>query len=291
LPHTASTAPRIGPLRNGNPRGNPNAAPRCGARTRQATPCRSPAMRNGRCRMHGGCSTGPRTEEGLARVTAARTIHGGCSAETRAFFAYVKELLARGRAFAEIAEHHPMPYRPMQMLRLFGPPPFPTAERIRLAAAARKAKRARTDLPQRSPCTVRNAPTQMLRPLGPPRFQTAERMRTVAARRGAKRAQGKLARRSPCTVRNAPPPSDLIQHPADALRQIVAPVGLQQHRHIRPIGTWAMDIRIPRRHQRLQPTPDGPRLADEVETAHAAWHHHIAEQQINPLAIADYVHG
>ena len=31
-----------------------HAAPRCGARTRQGTPCQSPAMANGRCRMHGG---------------------------------------------------------------------------------------------------------------------------------------------------------------------------------------------------------------------------------------------
>ena len=31
-----------------------HAAPRCGARTRQGTPCRAPAMANGRCRMHGG---------------------------------------------------------------------------------------------------------------------------------------------------------------------------------------------------------------------------------------------
>jgi len=31
---------------------------RCGAKTRTGTPCRSPAMPNGRCRMHGGKSTG-----------------------------------------------------------------------------------------------------------------------------------------------------------------------------------------------------------------------------------------
>ncbi len=33
-------------------------SPRCGARTRQGSPCRSPAMPNGRCRMHGGLSPG-----------------------------------------------------------------------------------------------------------------------------------------------------------------------------------------------------------------------------------------
>jgi len=31
---------------------------RCGARTRNATACQSPAMPNGRCRMHGGKSPG-----------------------------------------------------------------------------------------------------------------------------------------------------------------------------------------------------------------------------------------
>ena len=33
-------------------------SPRCGARTRKGNPCRSPAMANGRCRMHGGTSPG-----------------------------------------------------------------------------------------------------------------------------------------------------------------------------------------------------------------------------------------
>jgi hypothetical protein len=31
---------------------------RCGARTRSESRCRSPAMSNGRCRMHGGMSPG-----------------------------------------------------------------------------------------------------------------------------------------------------------------------------------------------------------------------------------------
>jgi hypothetical protein len=32
---------------------------RCGARTRSGRRCQSPAMPNGRCRMHGGLSPGP----------------------------------------------------------------------------------------------------------------------------------------------------------------------------------------------------------------------------------------
>lgn len=34
-------------------------SPRCGAKTRSGRPCRAPAMANGKCRMHGGKSTGP----------------------------------------------------------------------------------------------------------------------------------------------------------------------------------------------------------------------------------------
>jgi hypothetical protein len=45
--------------------------PRCGARTRKATPCQAPALPNGRCRMHGGLSTGPRTPEGRRRCSEA----------------------------------------------------------------------------------------------------------------------------------------------------------------------------------------------------------------------------
>ena len=63
--------PRTGPLRHGNRRGDPNTAPRCGAKTRAGTPCQSPAMKNGRCRMHGGKCRGPTTEEGRARIAAA----------------------------------------------------------------------------------------------------------------------------------------------------------------------------------------------------------------------------
>ncbi len=33
-------------------------SPRCGAKNRTGSPCRSPAMPNGRCRMHGGASPG-----------------------------------------------------------------------------------------------------------------------------------------------------------------------------------------------------------------------------------------
>jgi hypothetical protein len=82
----AGGMPRTGKLRSRNPRENPNLAPRCGAkmRTPWCGPCCAPAMANGRCRMRGGPSTGPRTVEGLAQLRVARTKHGFYSAENKA---------------------------------------------------------------------------------------------------------------------------------------------------------------------------------------------------------------
>ena len=58
---------------------------RCGARTRQGTPCQSPAYsHNHRCRLHGGLSTGPRTEAGRARLVASKITHGRFTKEKRA---------------------------------------------------------------------------------------------------------------------------------------------------------------------------------------------------------------
>ncbi len=79
-PPPAAPANR-GKLRHGNPSGDFLAAPRCGALTRAGCPCRQPAMANGRCRLHGGKSTGARTESGLARVRANRLVHSARTAE------------------------------------------------------------------------------------------------------------------------------------------------------------------------------------------------------------------
>ncbi len=72
---------RRGRLRHGNPSGDFLAAPRCGARTRAGCACRQPAMANGRCRLHGGKSTGARTAAGLARCRTASLVHGQRTAE------------------------------------------------------------------------------------------------------------------------------------------------------------------------------------------------------------------
>ena len=51
----------------------------CGARTRKGTPCRRVDIYNGgRCRLHGGFSTGPKTEEGKRRSA----LNGHCPKRT-----------------------------------------------------------------------------------------------------------------------------------------------------------------------------------------------------------------
>ncbi len=100
--HTESgTSPaRTGPLRNGNPRGDLSLARRCGAETRapRSGPCRGPAMKNGRCRLHGGKSTGPRIAGGLARIVAARTKHGRYNAAAKAARRHTASLKAEACA-------------------------------------------------------------------------------------------------------------------------------------------------------------------------------------------------
>ena len=64
--------------------------PRCGAKTRMRTPCQSPAMANGRCRMHGGPSPGaPKGNQNAYK-------HGRYSAlsvqERRRFAALIREM-------------------------------------------------------------------------------------------------------------------------------------------------------------------------------------------------------
>jgi hypothetical protein len=87
---------RQGWLKNGNPPGDFSKAPRCGAKTRAGTSCKCPAMANGRCRLHGGKSTGPRTPEGLERCKRANWKTGEHSEEAR----------VRKRQFAELIKRY-----------------------------------------------------------------------------------------------------------------------------------------------------------------------------------------
>lgn len=90
---------RPGILKNGNPPGNPNTAPRCGANSKRThQPCKQPAMANGRCRLHGGKSTGPRTREGLERSRKARWKHGDYSQQGEGEKRMLRQLLQQVEA-------------------------------------------------------------------------------------------------------------------------------------------------------------------------------------------------
>jgi hypothetical protein len=84
-------------LKNGNPSGDFSAVARCGAKTRRGTACQCPAMKNGRCRLHGGLSTGPKTAEGIERTRRALTKHGRYAAAAKAERQYLRKLLKECR--------------------------------------------------------------------------------------------------------------------------------------------------------------------------------------------------
>jgi hypothetical protein len=73
----------------------PPPKPRCGAHSRRSgQPCRQPAMANGRCRMHGGLSTGaPKGNRNAFK-------HGRYSAEAIAGRRKIRELIRAMRALA-----------------------------------------------------------------------------------------------------------------------------------------------------------------------------------------------
>jgi hypothetical protein len=74
---------------------------RCRAKAKRSQKqCRSPAV-GGRavCRVHGGLSTGPKTEAGRLRCAAAKTIHGR---ETRAIRAERSRQLAQVAALEDL---------------------------------------------------------------------------------------------------------------------------------------------------------------------------------------------
>ena len=71
---------------------------RCGARTRSGSPCQSPAMPNGRCRMHGGPSPGaPKGNKNALK-------HGRYSAEAVAQRRELAALLRTMRALSGMTE-------------------------------------------------------------------------------------------------------------------------------------------------------------------------------------------
>ena len=100
-------------LKNGNPPGDFSKAPRCGAKNRRGMPCQCPAMANGRCRLHGGLSTGPKTAEGIERIQRALTKHGMYSKRARVERQQYRAVLLQCReTLAAIRSHRGKPTTP-----------------------------------------------------------------------------------------------------------------------------------------------------------------------------------
>ena len=173
----------VGPQPGVRRRGDPNLAPRCGARARTTgCACRAPAMANGRCRMHGGKSTGPCTAEGLARLAAARTTHGKSCAAERAQQRYVATLTARMRLLGGAVRLRDFLTTELAARLASGP--------AELARPAEPTEWGETEVSDRTPCTLQpsgDAPVVMDRrgrAVGPrpPRGQAAEREAARAER-------------------------------------------------------------------------------------------------------------
>jgi hypothetical protein len=137
IPHAARLLGQ-GWLRNGGRPGNPgNRAPL--RRSHSQGHCRSPAMPNGRCRMHGGMSTGAKTAERIERIRAARAKHGRYSQatiakrrEARAVIRTVRTLLRSGATRVDEME------RPLE--RSGKPKQVLLAEMWRVVLVAREGK-------------------------------------------------------------------------------------------------------------------------------------------------------
>ncbi len=71
---------------------------RCHAKTRKGSPCQSPAMPNGRCRMHGGKSTGA-----PCGVANGNYRHGIYTHEMRAEMQWLRELVEESMEMIEKA--------------------------------------------------------------------------------------------------------------------------------------------------------------------------------------------
>lgn len=70
----------------------------CGAYARSTgRPCQAKAMRNGRCKNHGGMSTGPRTPEGRQAIAEATRLRMASGQPNRALEGFYRWLDSGGR--------------------------------------------------------------------------------------------------------------------------------------------------------------------------------------------------
>ena len=72
----------------------------CGAYARSTgQPCKAKALANGRCKNHGGMSTGPRTLEGRKSIGAATRQRMASGQQERALSGFYRWLEGGGRAY------------------------------------------------------------------------------------------------------------------------------------------------------------------------------------------------
>ena len=75
----------------------------CKARTKRAgTPCQLPAMPNGRCYLHGGASTGPKTEAGTQRIAQSKRKHGLYSKKSMMERKYLRSLIEKSNGLIDV---------------------------------------------------------------------------------------------------------------------------------------------------------------------------------------------
>lgn len=80
---------------------NFKSAKKCLAKTRKQNLCQSPAMKNGRCRMHGGKSTGAKTKEGIIKISNANLKTGFYTKESIQERKNFSKLLKEDREFLQ----------------------------------------------------------------------------------------------------------------------------------------------------------------------------------------------
>lgn len=93
----------------------------CGAYSRSTgSSCKAKALPNGRCRNHGGMSTGPKTQEGrkaIANATRQRMASGQRKRVLEGFYAWLEsggtQVLSR---LAKVREDRKRKMRPMRLL-------------------------------------------------------------------------------------------------------------------------------------------------------------------------------
>lgn len=76
--------------------------PVCGAKTRRGGSCQRHPCKNGRCSLHGGKSTGPRTPEGKLRSRMGPWKHGMRTKEAMEARQELKKLLHESDALIDL---------------------------------------------------------------------------------------------------------------------------------------------------------------------------------------------